>query len=421
MEKEMEAEKKQNRVKYAVAACLSAIVFVIMYKYTLNEIHSDTYVDLHDHIWQAEHLNLETFSSIWLQRPYLLWHLSVKLCADFLVMPWDEAGALVNGLLSVLNCLVSFFIIDRIAEKAGKGGSGVAAAAASGMLSFSMPMYVKWFNSYHYEGQYGINAFFNPTHIAAKPFGLLSFLFAVDLILLYRGQETVFCRSERSKKLLYVYFGAALCATVFAKPTFTFMLLPAGVIYLCVDLVRALLKKDGSWKKVWSFMWRIGCASVPAVSYLLISYAAFYIWGGTNSDSKVAVYPIFTVWSIFSPNIFKSWVFSMVFPIWMVAANPKYFVKNVESQLALTGYLVGTLEYAFLVETGSKLEYCSFAWEMISGMLLVWVVAAARLVMLTYDTKQSTWRNIVVLVGWLLLMIHLFNGTYYINPFNYII
>ncbi|MDE7045335.1 MAG: hypothetical protein K2O97_10065, partial [Acetatifactor sp.] len=329
--------------------------------------------------------------------------------------------ALANGIFSVLNCLVTFFVVDRIAEKAGKSGSGVPAAVVSGLLSFSMPWYVKWFNSYHYEGQYGINAFFNPTHVAVKPFGLLAFLYAVDLILLYRGRDTVFCRGEKSKKYLYALFGVSLFVSVFAKPTFLFMLLPAGVILLCADMVKALLKKDGSWKKVWSFMWKIGCVSIPSVVYLAISYAAFYLWGGTNSDSKVAVYPMFTAWSIFSPNIFKSWVFSMVFPIWMVVTGPKYFVKNVEGQLALTGYLVGTIEYAFLVETGSKLAYCSFAWEMISGMLLVWVVAAAKLVMLTHDTEQSAWKNIVVLVGWGLLVIHLFCGFYYINPFNYII
>ncbi len=415
------AERNQNRVKYAAAAVLGAVLFVIMYKYTLNEIKSDTYVDIHDHIWQAEHLTFETLKKIWLERPYLLWHLTVKACAWILVMPWEEAGALANSLFSVLNFLVSFFLIDRIAQRRGKSSSGVAAAAVSAMLSFAMPMYVRWFNPYHYEGQYGINAFFNPTHIAVKPFGLLSFLFAVDLILVYRGKETLFCRGEKSRKYLYLFFGAALFVSVFAKPTFLFMLLPAGVVYLCADLVAALRKKDGSWKKTWGFLWRIGCASIPAVIYLLFSYAAFYMWGSNHSDSSVAVYPIFTAWSIFSPNIFKSWVLSMAFPLWMLAAGPRYFVKNVEGQLALTGYLVGTLEYAFLVETGSKLEYCSFAWEMTSGMLLVWVVAAARLVMLTYDTEKSTWRDIVVLVGWGLLMIHLFSGTYYINPFNYII
>ena len=243
----------------------------------------------------------------------------------------------------------------------------------------------------------------------------------MDLLLIYRGEDPVFFRGLRTRKWLYALFGAALFVSALAKPTFMFMLLPAGVIWLLIDLVRALLKKDGSWKKVWSFMWRIGCASIPAVVYLLLSYAAFYLWGGTNSDSKVAIYPPFTVWKIFSPNIFKSWVFSMTFPIWMVITNPKYFWKSVESRLAMLGYLVGFTEYAFLVETGSKLEYCSFAWEMTSGMLLVWVVAAAKLVEVTYDTKQSVWRNLSVLGGWALLMLALFNGTYYINPFNYII
>lgn len=417
----METEKKQNRVKYAVAAAVAGFLFVIIYKYTLNEFKSSEIVDLQEHLWQARDIYLTTWKEIWIQRPYMLWHVCVKASAKYLKMPLDEAGAMVQSGFGVLNCLITFFAIDRIVEKVSGKSAGVAAAVASGMLGFAMPMYLRWFNTYHYEGQYAINAFFNPTHQAAKPFGLLAFLLAVDMILMYQGKETIFFKSKTVKKLRYVLFGITLLVSVFAKPTFMFMLLPAGIVYLCIDLVMAFLKKDGSWKKVWSFMWRIGCASIPATIYLFISYAAFYLWGGTNEDSHVAVYPLFTVWSHYSPNIFKSWVFSMTFPIWMVVTNPKYFVKSVEGRLAGIGYLVGVLEFAFLVETGSKLWYASFAWEMTSGMLLVWVVAAAKLVMLTYDTEQKAWRNIVVLVGWGLLMIHLFNGFYYINPFFYIL
>lgn len=418
---EIKENQKQNRVKYAVAAVLSVVVFVVLYKYALNEFKEDDIVDLREHLWQAGDIYLTNIADIWVKKPYMLWHICVKAGVKYLKMPLEEAGAMVHGGFCALNCLITFFAVDRLTDRFTKGASGVTAAVVSGMLSFSMPLYLKWFNPYHYEGQYAINAFFNPTHHAAKPFGLLAFLLAVDLILLYRGKETVFFRGERSRKLLYVFFGAVLLLSTFAKPTFVFMLLPAGVVFLCIDMIMALRKKDGSWKKVWGFMWRIGCASIPAVVYLLLSYAAFYLWGGTNDDAKVAVYPLFTVWHMYSPNIFKSWVHSMTFPIWIFLTNPKYFLKSVEGRLACIGYLVGTVEFSLLVETGSKLDYGSFAWEMTSGMLLVWVVAAAKLVELTYDTNQSSWRNAAVLVGWGLLMLHLFCGTYYINPFNYII
>ena len=371
---ETRSGNQQNRAKYAVAAVLSVMVFVIMYKHALNLFRDPDLNDLHEHLLEANDLYLTTFTKIWIRKPYMLWNICVKCSMKFLKMPLEDAGAFVHGGFCALNCIVTFFAIDRITEKFTKNASGVPAAVVSGMLGLVMPLYVEWFNSYQYEGQYSINAFFNPTHSAVKPFGL-----------------------------------------------FMFMLVPAGVVYLCVDMVQALRKKDGSWKKVWSFMWRVGCACIPSVIYLLFSYAAFYLWGGTFSDAKVAVYSPFTVWHIYSPNIVRSWVHGMAFAIWMVAAQPKYFLKSVEGRLALIGYLTGTLEFIFLVEAGSKLECASFAWEMTSGMLLLWVVAAARLVVLTYDTERSVWKNIAVFGGWGLLMIHLFSGTYYINPFNFII
>lgn len=418
---ETKAGNQQNRAKYAVAAVLSGMVFVIMYKYALNEFRNPDLNDLQEHLLQANDLYLTTFAKIWIKKPYMLWNICVKSSMKFLKMPLDDAGAFVHGGFCALNCVVTFFAIDRITEKFTKNTSGVPAAAVSGMLSFVMPMYVKWFNSYQYEGQYSINAFFNPTHNAVKPFGLLAFLIAVDLILMYRGEKTIFFRSVKSQKMLIIAFGVVLFISTFAKPTFMFMLVPAGVVYLCIDMIQALRKKDGSWKKVWSFMWRVGCACIPSVIYLLFSYAAFYMWGGTFQDAKVAIYPPFTVWHIYSPNILRSWVHGMAFAIWVVATDPKYFLKSVEGRLALIGYLTGTTEFIFLVEAGSKLECASFAWEMASGMLLLWVVAAARLVVLTYDTERSVWKNIAVFGGWGLLMIHLFCGTYYINPYNFII
>lgn len=418
---ETKADNQQNRAKYAVAAVLSAMVFVIMYKYALNEFRDPDLNDLQEHLLQANDLYLTTFAKIWIKKPYMLWNICVKASMKFLKMPLTEAGAFVHGGFCALNCVVTFFAIDRITEKFTENTSGVPAAAVSGMLSLVMPMYVKWFNTYQYEGQYSINAFFNPTHNAVKPFGLLSFLIAVDLILMYRGEKTIFFRSVKKQRTLYIAFGVVLFLSTFAKPTFMFMLVPAGVVYLCIDMILALRKKDGSWKKVWSFMWRVGCACIPSVIYLLFSYAAFYLWGGTFSDAKVAIYPPFTVWHVYSPSIKKSWVYGMAFAIWMVATGPKYFLKSVEGRLALIGYLTGTTEFVFLVEAGSKLECASFAWEMTSGMLLLWVVAAARLVVLTYDRSHSVWKNMIVFGGWGLLMIHLFCGTYYINPFNFII
>lgn len=416
-----ENQNKVSQAKYALAAFLSVTIFVIIYKYNFNSLIGDGLMDIKDHLAHAESIYWNTFWDRWLQRPYPLWHLSVKVAITYLGMPSAEAASFVCGLYAMICYYVTFVIIDRLVTKSTGVDGGVPAACAAACLSLVQPLYMWWFNQYQYEGQFSINPIFNPTHMTVKPFGLLTFLFAIDLIRRYQGEETVFCTSKKMEKLLFPLFSAALFFSALAKPTFMYMLLPAGMVYLLINLVRDLIRKDGSWKKTWNFMWKIACASIPALVYLVFQYAAFYFWGGTNEDAKVTIYPFLTAWHIYSPNVFVSIILSMLFPLWMVGTNLKYFCKSVEGRLSLIGYVVGTLEFSFFVETGDKLGHLNFSWPMMSGMLLLWVISAMKLVKLTTEAKPGAWSAVKVSVGWIFLAVHLFSGLYYINPFQYII
>lgn len=411
---------KESNIKYACSAFLAVVVFVITYKYVLVRVNTDEINDLREHMWTARDIYLDRFWDIWLQRPYLFWHLCVKGLIKFMKFPVTEAAACVSAFFAAACYYVVFFMTERfVSRKAGRG-TGMLSAGIACCLSFVMPFYIYWFNSYHYEGQYTINPIFNPTHMAVKPIGLLAFMFAVDLIRRYLGKECIFCRGKWTQKYLFVIFGGMLLLSTFTKPTFMYMLLPAGLIYLLLDLCISLWKKDGTWKKVWAFLWRIAVACIPSVIYLFIEYAAFYFWGGTNEDAKVVISPFLHVWHQFTSDVPKSILMAMAFPFWMVVTNFKYFVKSVEGRLSLIGYAVGTLEFAFFMETGFKMTHCNFSWPMMSGMLLLWVVAGGKLAELTLGEKNRK-NALIVTGGWLFLLLHLFSGLYYINPYQYII
>lgn len=425
-EKVMSQETKErsydkNSKKYALAAFLAIIIFVILYKYSLNQLRVEGINDLKEHTLHAQNIYMNGLKEAWLKRPYLFWHLCVKGCIKFLAMPVEEAAAFCCAGFAVLNYFITFYLLNCTASKVLGCDTGMVSACAAGALGLVQPMYVYWFNSYQYEGQFSINPIFNPTHMAVKPIGLLCFMIGIDLIRSYKEEDSLYFSNRFSSKWLYVFFSVALFLSTFTKPTFMYMLLPAGALYLLVELVVTWKRKDGGYKKVWGIMWRMACAAIPSLLYLLLEYAAFYFWGGTNSDAHVAIYPFLTAWHIYSPNVPKSIILSMAFPFWILLTNWKYFLHSVEGKLSVIGYLVGILEFSFIVETGFKLSHLNFAWPMISGMLLLWVISAARLVYLTVAAKSGIWNKITVTVGWLLLSIHLFSGLYYINPYAYIL
>lgn len=139
-------------------------------------------------------------------------------------------------------------------------------------------------------------------------------MLACDLIRCYKGEEKVYFKYIRSSGGLYILFGAMLLLSAFTKPTFMYMLLPAGVVYLLMELIPAVTHKGKDYKTLWRFAWKMAVASAPALVYLAFEYIAFYIWGGTNEDAHVAIYPFLTAWHIYSPSVPKSLLLSMAFP-----------------------------------------------------------------------------------------------------------
>ncbi len=410
--------KPNNQSRYALVSFLAVLLYVIIYKYALNQI-PQVLADLYYHTYYiAERIYLNSIREIWLQRPYLFWHLCVKGFIKFFHFPTEAASANTCGLFAAFGFLVTYWILRKLAPK-DKDTSTLCAFGAF-LLSLVQPLYIPWINTYQYEGQFSINPIFNPTHMASKPFGLLAFAVGVDLFRVYKGEKPLFF--FRSSNLrLYLLFGFFLFMTTITKPTFMYMLLPAGVIFILLELALALFKKDGSAKKTWSTMWRLALASVPSLCYLALEYAAFYLWGGTNADASIAIYPIFTAWHIYSDNIPVSVLMAMSFPLWMLLTNLKYFLRSVEGRLSLFGYGVGTLMFSFLVETGDKLGHLNFSWPMMAGMLLFWVVAVSRLIHATASADDSLYNRLYVSVSWVLLAVYLFSGLYYINPYQYIL
>ena len=99
----------------------------------------------------------------------------------------------------------------------------------------------------------------------------------------------------------------------------------------------------------------------------------------------------------------------------MVMINGEYFIKSDWGRLALTGYGVGFLEAALLGEGGGKLAHSDFLWPMMSGMLIMFVAAMLRLLVLERTQADTRGRKLLVAVAWFLFCIHVLYGMLYIG------
>lgn len=413
----------KNYGAYILICLLGVAIYVVYYKFSYNMINLDTYNDLQDHTRMAGAISLKAQDlwNAWLQTPYLGWFLTLKVFMRLFRLNASMAAANTCAFYALLCYGVTVFLGQRIAGYYLKTAEHrIAPAVVAFAMAFAWPLYVPALFPDQYLGQFSINPFHNATHMSVKWIGLLCVAMVVDLFRLEYGKEAVFFGSKGFKKARFVWFSVALFLSVVFKPTFAFVLLPAGLIFFITEWIRHLIAKDGKGKTLGVTLLKTVLACLPAVAYILLEYIAFYFWGGNNGDSRVALAAPFTAWKIFSGNIFLSVVVAVAFPLWMCITDPKYFFQSLEGKLAVISFLVGFAEFAFLIETDYRLEHLNFAWEYMSGMLVFFVFAGFRLLVLTFKGEGKL-SKIRIIVGWGLLFAHMFSGFVLINPAAYIL
>jgi hypothetical protein len=413
----------KNYGPYILVCLLGVIIYVVYYRFCYNMIGLETYNDLQEHTQMASRISLnpQDLWNAWLQTPYLGWFLTMKVFMRLSHMNAAMAASNACAFYALLCYGVICFLGNRAMACYLKVKEHVIASASLAFaLAFAWPLFCPALFPDQYLGQFAINPFHNATQMSVKWIALLCVAMAVDLFRIEYGKEAVFFTGRAFKKAGFVFFSVALLGSVLYKPTFAFVFLPAGLILLITEWIRLMIagKKDG--KIVGKLLLKLLLAVLPAVVYILLEYIAFYFWGDNNGDSRVALAAPFTAWRIYSNNIFMSVIVGMAFPLWMVITNPKYFFRSLEGKLSVICFLVGFAEFALIVETDYRLEHLNFAWEYMSGMLVIYLIAGLKLLVETYkgEGKLSKFR---VIVGWGLLFAHMFSGFICINPASYIL
>ena len=391
---------------FIVCAGLAVLVFVQYYRIAHAFCTVEGLQDMKAHAEFAQdfYLKPDIFFNTWQKVPHMLWHLIVKFFQSRVHMPLWEAASFTFALFGVFSFAVTVWFLYRLlGTYTGQKKLGLA-SLGSVSLSFVGPLSMEWFAD-RYAGQFTPNPLHNPTHMASKGFGMLAMMAGIDIIRHYHGQETVFFKGKR----LYFYFGLFSFFSTLAKPTFMYMLLPAGVIIILLDLLTSACKKTLPVKTVWNAAWKLAVATLPTCAYLLMEYMALFGFGAKQSSSVVLTKPL-EVWHLFSYDVPTSILLGMCFPIWMLLTNLGYFYKTVEGRLSVLGYMMGVLEFSVLAESGGRNDAGNFAWCMMAGMTVFFAVSVCRLTLSTMQQRRDARHAAYVIFSWFLLFLHVYSG-----------
>lgn len=408
--------KASAQATYILGAVFAVLVFVIYYLISFFFYLDNGLQDIKAHTRFAMNFYLEwdKFFEAWKRMPYLMWHIIVKMLVSRFGFPEADAASFTNAIFGVFFFFVVTFLLYKLTRYYTGRKNLLISLVGAMALTFAGPLCCMWYGDAYFGGSFSINPMHNPTQTAVKGFGILLFMAGVDIIRKYKNLDTIFF----SSKLLYFRFGLFLFLSTIAKPTFMYMLLPAGMVVILTDMIVSAIKKDRNLGKIWGACWRITVACIPSLMYLLLEYFAFYFWGDATNNSSVIITTPFLVWKIYALSIRKSVFLGMCFPLWMVITNPGYFFRQIEGRLSLASYFIGTAEFSFLAESGERMDAGNFAWCMMSGMLVLFVIAAQRLILRTTEKKEGMTHVVYVIFSWFLLFLHVFSWLYYYGVFR---
>ena len=265
-----EDTKSPSYAAYVACGGFALLIFVTYYLVAFVFCNDTGLQDMKAHAFFAEefYMKKDLMLKAWLRVPYCFWHLIVKTLSSRFGFPLFDAASFTFAWFGVFSFAVTTWFIYAITKRYTGKNTLLFSAVGSLVLSLVGPLSCWWFGD-AYGTAFSPNPLHNPTHMAVKGFGFLVLMAGMDIIRRYHGEEMLFFKKE---KRLYLYFGIFLFLSTITKPTYMYMLLPAGFVVVLADLIKGLVRKDATADKVGEAIWKIAVASIPSIIYIFIEY-----------------------------------------------------------------------------------------------------------------------------------------------------
>ena len=330
-------ERRAENIGFFFALLFVFLGYALFYRHYLPVSWDGGY-----HTLFAKKLFHESLQSMAAQDPnipiwaitYPLYHLSLKFLAFLLGGRYYAASYVILAFCVVLAILVYRILAYRFAAPENRKERvlcDILSICSVIFLAACSPL-TQW---RFYARQCGANPVHNPTILFVRPLGLLAVLF----FLLFLDQYE---KKEKSLKSL-LGFGIFSLLSVFAKPNFAFVFLPALAL---LTLCKMISKKDiklGIYALI---------AALPSALAMLFQFTFV-----TDSTEAMHVVLSFGSFSEFTPLEVLA-VSLATFPVPLILFSPKIFRKEMGCQVAYFALVIGWIQM-FLLTNGPSGD---FSW-----------------------------------------------------------
>jgi len=348
---------------------LSVLTFFLVYKQLFtNAYESDTFehvIFLYRYIYE---------DGFYIAHP--LWHISSFIISKLLFIP-VQYGAIIASVFYVVlwYILVYLFIKHKLHSK-----FNTATLVSLSIITIIIgPLCIPWYNHVIFFGQGSPNTWHNVTLWTVKPFALLSVWFILDGL------------NQKNKNLLFWGILFTLIS-IFAKPSFIIMFLPALLIYAFA----LKIYKDRT------FIITYGILGLLSIAILLYQYTHTF-----NQEEGKIIIDFLGVWSLSSPNILISIFLALAFPLLFTILktdilNDRYIL------ISWIMIFISIVYYATFAQSGRFYSHGNFGWSYIIAMSLLYLFSIVKFCKIFY-TLLPIKRYFLIII----LLLQVIIGIYY--------
>lgn len=372
---------KINKFTILFVFLLFLICFNIVFKQSLM---SGTDLFIHNH----EALDLSNMTQLKLTYP--LYHLMLLMVYKVgkllfpVLMSLEVASAIVMGFIEVSIYLLANKVLDKYGVEKSE--------FVSFILCIITAIWLPFYNINIYLGQGSPNTWHSPTNMIVKPFAILVFFMAVNLLRKIKTNEEISMKE-------YILFSFLLVLSALAKPSFYQGFIPALFLYIVFTLIYS------SFKYV-KECFILGFSVVPATILVLFQMFSNFLTGTGNSGGGIGI-GWFLVPKLYAPNISISLLLLIAFPICFTFLKKDY-LKRLDMKLAWNYFIISYLEYGLLYEKGARFTHGNFGWAYSLAAFILFTVTTG---LFFGSFKKERTQDKILLSVWL---IHGISGMLYI-------
>ena len=236
------------------------------------------------------------------------------------------------------------------------------------------------------------NYFQNATSISTKPFMIVVFFVFARILDTYEEKVEI-----RDVVTLAIF----TMLSTFAKPSFTFVFIPAAAIILAYRLIK---NRFGTLKNTVL----VCLAFAPTFLGLVFQFWRIYTESGRGEDveSSIAI-GFMKSWIPNFPYLLPLVIFmAIAFPLAVLFFHRKEIKTNTLYRLSWQIYIMATLQKMFIYETGERATHGNFGWGYLHGIFLLFVAS----VIVLKQSNAKRWQKIAL---WCLFGLHLVLGIWY--------